>query len=860
MANHPNLAKKLKLLYSLRLNSKISSHTELAAEIGISKQAISRWMHGSDTRHGDHVPIAQLQNLADLFQVKEHWFAKSYEEFERLLFGKLENQEEPPAPRPEKISISQLPTTSSVVFGREAELATLNAAWSDNSTNILQIVAFGGVGKSCLTNYWLANLNEKNYAGANRVYAWSFYWQGASSDIKSTGDFFIEHALDWFGDEDSAKGTPWAKASRLAKLIRQSKTLLVLDGLEPLQCPPGPNAGQIQNPAVSFLIKELAAENNGLCIITTRLPVAELNSFSRPRAKTIQLLNLSVEASVKLLKVMGIEGSSYELNEAVSKYSCHPLSLTLLGGYLKIVHQGDIEQVRLVNSLFDEESHSNHAKNLMHGYLSWFQGKPESEILSLIGLIDRATSIEEIKTLASQGSSEGLVGGLQKLTHSQWCYAVERLNDAQLISIQLISGSRVIECHPLVKEYVVMQLKELNYEKWKEGNRLLFRYYQMSVPENPENRSELDYLFRAVIHGTRALMYREAFHLYFFQIKNGFTMLSKGSHYADEYCISAFFAKPWTTPVSELSEDESIHLFSSLAVNQMSLGRIGEAIIHAEKSLAWFVANERWIEASAFAGPYISMLIAVGRLHDVDAVMKNLDPCVENTHNTVLIAMGLIFQAYVDYLKGNNYSAAKKFELADAEITKPEPGAPISFPTVSSYYCKFLLETGHQQQALDRLVKTFGWRKRKTWQVAIDTPSIYASDLLILGLTFLARDDLINAKKYLDRQVELFRSSDEWLYLPTGLHSRARYFIKVEDFQAAIADLDEALQIAQRTGAVFGEWESYINFAHLYQARNQVSKCKEYLRKAAELPNMAMYRFRDKEVEELQDFVTTAAS
>ena len=125
-------------------------------------------------------------------------------------------------------------------------------------------------------------------------------------------------------------------------------------------------------------------------------------------------------------------------------------------------------------------------------------------------------------------------------------------------------------------------------------------------------------------------------------------------------------------------------------------------------------------------------------------------------------------------------------------------------PTVSSYYCKFLLETGRHQEALERLVKTFAWRKRKSWQVAIDTTSLFASDLLVLGLTFLARGDLINAKKYLDQQVELFRSADEWLYLPTGLHSRARYFIKVKDFQAATADLNEALQIAQRTGAVLG--------------------------------------------------------
>ncbi len=302
MVKHPDLAKKPRLLYNLRINSRIKSHTDLATELGISKQAVSRWLHGSDTRRGDCIPIAQVEHLSTLFQIKDHWFAKPFEHFEKLIFDKLENQAEPIAPRPDKISISQLPSTSPQVFRRESELAFLNSAWADESTNIVQIVAFGGVGKSCLVNYWLAKLNENNYVKAARIYAWSFYWQGASSDIKPTGDFFIEHALDWFGDEDSTKGTPWAKANRLAKLIRQSQTILILDGLEHLQSPPGPNAGQIENPAISFLIKELASDMSGLCVITTRLPIAEFESFQMPRTLSIQLSQLSIEASMYLRK------------------------------------------------------------------------------------------------------------------------------------------------------------------------------------------------------------------------------------------------------------------------------------------------------------------------------------------------------------------------------------------------------------------------------------------------------------------------------------------------------------------------------------------------------------------------------
>ena len=139
----------------------------------------------------------------------------------------------------------------------------------------------------------------------------------------------------------------------------------------------------------------------------------------------------------------------------------------------------------------------------------------------------------------------------------------------------------------------------------------------------------------------------------------------------------------------------------------MSLGRINSAILHAEKSLTWLIENQKWLQAASFAGPYISMLIAVGRLLEVEKVMKILELYIANTENSELKAMSLVLHGYVDHLKGDSCNAAIKFEKAEAEITKPEPKDPIAFPIVSSYYCKFLLETGNVQQALNRLLKTF---------------------------------------------------------------------------------------------------------------------------------------------------------
>jgi GTPase SAR1 family protein len=165
-----------------------------------------------------------------------------------------------------------LPITGSDVFGREEDIGFLDDAWANQQANIVTIVAWGGVGKSTLVNHWLRRMAAEQYRSAQLVFGWSFYRQGTSGDT-SSADEFLDAALTWFGDPDPRLGTAWEKGERLAKLVGHRRTLLVLDGLEPVQNPPGPQEGRVREPSLQALLRELAAFNKGLCVITTRLPV-----------------------------------------------------------------------------------------------------------------------------------------------------------------------------------------------------------------------------------------------------------------------------------------------------------------------------------------------------------------------------------------------------------------------------------------------------------------------------------------------------------------------------------------------------------------------------------------------------------
>ncbi len=181
---------------------------------------------------------------------------------------------------PEKVSFAKLPSTDPVLFGRDRELKALDMAWADPKVHVLSLVAWGGVGKTALMNRWRIGLEQDGWRGAVRAFGWSFYSQGAAEGRQASADPFIAAALAFFDDPDPNKGSPWDKAERLAGLIKRQRTLLILDGVEPLQNLPPVEPGRIKDPGLCCLLRELACGQPGLCLVTTRLPLDDLKEFT----------------------------------------------------------------------------------------------------------------------------------------------------------------------------------------------------------------------------------------------------------------------------------------------------------------------------------------------------------------------------------------------------------------------------------------------------------------------------------------------------------------------------------------------------------------------------------------------------
>jgi predicted ATPase len=419
----------------------------------------------------------------------------------------------PPAKqRPKKISVAKLPVTGSDLFGREEDVAFLDDAWANKDTNVVTIVAWAGVGKSTLVNHWLRRMAVEQYRSAQLVFGWSFYRQGTSGDT-SSADEFIDAALTWFGDPDPRLGTAWEKGERLAKLISSRRTLLVLDGLEPLQNPPGSQEGRLREPSLQALLRELAAFNTGLCVITTRTPVADIADHERTSALRRDLEQLSGDAGAKLLRALGVKGEEAELQSASDEFNGHCLALTLLGSYLADAYNGDIRWRSEVSGRLGHDARQGaHARKVMESYQSWFGEGPELSLLRMLGLFDRPADEKAFEILLRPPVIPGLTESLSDLSPTAWRTILAKLRRARLLAREDPLNPGELDTHPLVREYFGGQLRSQQTDAWKECNRRLFHYYQTLGPQLPNSFREMEPLFLAVICGCNAGLYRQALH------------------------------------------------------------------------------------------------------------------------------------------------------------------------------------------------------------------------------------------------------------------------------------------------------------------------------------------------------------
>ena len=298
---------------------------------------------------------------------------------------------------------------------------------------------------------------------------------------------------------------------------------MILDGLEPLQNPPGPQEGRLREPSLQAMLRQLAAFNSGLCVITTRISVADMADHERTSSPRHDLEQLSSTAGAELLRALGVKGRETELRSASEEFGGHCLALTLLGSYLTDAYEGDIRRrAEISNHLAGDVRQGAHARKVMDSYQSWFGEGPELSILRMLGLFDRPADEKAIQTLLKPPAIASLTEPLIDLSPAQWRTVLARLRRARLLAGEDSHNPAQLDTHPLVREYFGEQLRGQQTDAWKECNRRLYEHYRTLAPPLPDSFRDMEPLFLAVICGCQAGLFRDALHeVYIPRIQRG---------------------------------------------------------------------------------------------------------------------------------------------------------------------------------------------------------------------------------------------------------------------------------------------------------------------------------------------------
>ena len=760
-----------------------------------------------------------------------------------------------PEKEPVIVDIDRLPVTGKDLFGRQKELDLLDDAWVSGKTNVTSFVAWGGVGKSTLVNRWLEFMKAENYKGASRVYGWSFYSQGTGDKVTSA-DQFIAAALEWFGDPNSKIGSPWDKGQRLAELVKRKKTLLILDGLEPLQSYMTFEKGKIKDPALSVLITELARENTGLCVITTRDRIADVEEL-KDSVQQIDLDIISKEAGRALLRAGGVRGTDAELEKTAGEFGHSALALTLLASYIYEIPGHHIAKAASVPDLDVSDEKGRHARRVIATFAERFGDSLELDMLKTLGLFDRPAEEKAVKAIRAEPIIRGLTQHRFK-GKTKWPHIIEKLRDLRLIARKSHHNPTSVDCHPIIREHFGALLKETYVEAWKEGHKRLCQYYKKIAPKYPETLEKMMPLYAAVAHGCEAGQHFTALiDVYSERISRrdiAFSVNHLGAFGIDLSCLSHFFEKPWTKPVQDIPNSFKAALFGWVGFRLRALGRLSEAVEPMETGLEMRITQEDWKNAAIAAGNLSELLLINGNIiRSVEYAKKSVD-WADKSHDTFWkIAMRTILANALHHA-GMLEKASIIFGEAEETQKKMTPQYFYLYSVGGFNYCDFLLERGKYEDVLERIRKTFEWAREAAAISLLDMATMYLSQgrALLMKAIIEQTNDLADAERELSKAVDAFRQSNSDDQISRGLLSRSEFYRHKKDFGRANHDIDEAFSIAKRGEMRLYEADCHLAYARLYLAEGNKEKEKEHLAIAKKMIEEMGYHRRDKDVREME--------
>ncbi len=546
------------------------------------------------------------------------------------------------------VTLKYFPELDPNIVGREREvgrLAELVAAGGQ----VGQVVGLGGLGKTSLVQRFLMEKRGRIAAeGYSTVFGCSFY----RADISR---FINDMALAMIGPEVLSRPQ---QADKICANVRQSRTLLVLDGVEAII----DADGELRSPYVTQIIESVVL-GGGSCVLTSRVPVrGEVFAGST----IVEVTPLSDDEIAEFLDGWGLDRLGPAASRRLAEITAgHPLALRILAGVLRGVAAEDavatIERSAVID--LSNEVDPRRENRLARIFGSYFHHLDEVEI----AFLDCSTVFEApapyplleaafTRAYADTSINEPLVG--QDLRP-----VVGRLLERRLLTT---STGGELTSHPTVREYFVRHVRETE-KSLAPLHRYLAAEILRDAPQQPVSFEEAAPLIQACRH---AAAYRD-WALFDDILRN---RLMRG--YRDYLCESL---GAWEEALSlaRLGDEPSFpeELKANSGYYPIAVARSLKHLGRSTESRAKYLDSLKRIAPSAdpdiamYVNNFLTLLVWRGELVAADRLVelnvRALSWIVEPWRHRWQVEHGFSSIAYLRLLEGRLDAASALFERSE---------------------------------------------------------------------------------------------------------------------------------------------------------------------------------------------------
>jgi len=827
-----------------RLANKFAIFSDLYLEdeseiLGVCNELFS-YFSNSLTRELLKDPESWRQTLLNMQNISLNISQEEHKEIMEEI-KKHSLQEQPPKQFPFEPSLHNQTAPEENFVGREEYLETISDWYKSKDVRIGGLIGWGGVGKSALVRKWYDEL-EANKIRPDGIFWWGFY---RNAYLEQFLNALLRYVSGGQIEPDTIKST-WEKTERIKEYIGQGAYLIILDGLEQMQeGKSGDEFGKMIHRELTELLHYLAdvLRAGGMCLITTRFALKDLDEWKGRGYENRELVDLSVPDALLMLKKRGVKGGDDDKTGIINKYKGHALSLTSLAGYLSRYYDGDIKEAPDIEFVLSDKERFKDVNKLLRRYAEKMS-EAERRFLNIFSLFrQEITEGDFAGVFRKEIKGTKLNDSLVKMNDLDFRDLVNGLVEWRLISYD--EAKKTYATHPLIKAYFE---SDFGKKDKKLCHKRIYAYFGEYAPEKAETLEEMQPLFEQVYHGCAAGLYDDAFDdVYQEKIRRGnkhFITHVLGAWETDLSLVKSFFSEGNLSKMPLVSNRSAqSHLLAIAGLALLNTGRPKEAEEPFLTAIKMYIEENNWGNASAGYRNLADLQFRSGELESgISSAEKALD-FAEKAKNDQYIVTSKGYLGWICYLLGKSEEADNWFHKADKFSMKVF--GIRSYSIVGVFYADFLMSMERIDEAFELTKQNIEICLRQNW------PDDISRCHRCLSAIERTKGNYEEAENHLKKALEVARKVGMPFLEIEALLESGRLKLDMGRYEDAIGDAEKVLKICGRTGFRLYEPEGELVLAKAYLGLKNFEQAEGFAKSAYEKAVGMKYRWAEGDAADL---------